>query len=1137
MGNFGKNLVIALCLVSAGFLIAWLRFRPHLGTEGRFTDGVQEYAAITSEPLRYALWDEALPLEGLSEGASREFDPCLSPNGRWLVFAVGERGLGTDLWIAEMIDGRAQNARPLSELNSEKDELAPAFGHGALYFASNRDGGLGGLDLWRAPFEDARFGTAEHLDQALQSVADDTDPAPIEGSKALLFASNRRVENPDPKAPRRTGYDLYEALESNVDSFRVEAIEALSSDANERDPAFTADGRTLFFASDRAGVRGTYDLFRGVRNLGEWLPPKAIEGLNGEVSQRGPSPSPDGFRLVFAKQGKGANGDPSSTLFSAKTRELFLKPGRPIGLVDVLLLLALLLLALLAWLAKRWTRMEVIYRCFLVSLVAHALLMWYFRDVIPENPPSELATQGPTFQVRLASTDRGAAESSKERGGELQVEREQTEETDKTPQRLSEAVAEAQREAAKAPTEVALEAAPSSLPETHAAEESIPQATESNNSQTAQSIQLAQEQADTSLYNAAAPQVSVVASETPAGLATDRPMTHRPGRVAMVLQPNAASTPTRASSAAQPLGRHESETLPEARATAQILPTSTPAVTQESSLAMEVPSGSFELLAGETVNLEASLPQGQWAPSERVSTAPTRDSELAQAPTAQVTETASVRTSQATGPVAQVTALPAATSFQPKRTESSAPQRLALNTPSEVPVPSKPKAMEPSPTLGIALPKPSATAERSGTVANLTPARFDAPRRTPPAQPKAAPLARKAPLPAPEASQSFPIAAAEVPKFEHTPYQNRFGLAKEKALTKLGGSAETEAAVASGLSYLASIQRPGGFWGRQKSVHEKYRQLRIGKTGLSLLAFLGAGHTTQSNSEYSPQVQQAVRYLLSKQDARTGHFGNCAAYGHAVATYALAECFALTGDDNLREPLQSAIAQIISKQNHTRDARFFGGWNYYYPDDEVYDSWPRVSVTSWQVMALKSARLAGLDVPQETLDDARTFLNNSWDRNLGAYRYNSAPSRLNSTYPTLPASTPAALFALSLLGEDIKDREFRRARSYIMRRTPDVYRYGGQNAFVKHAQGNLYFWYYSSLALLRTGGSQWKRWNEGLKQTLLPAQAKDGSWEPISVYAEYAGDTDEDRSYSTAMCVLSLEVYYRYFTPMLNARD
>ena len=110
------------------------------------------------------------------------------------------------------------------------------------------------------------------------------------------------------------------------------------------------------------------------------------------------------------------------------------------------------------------------------------------------------------------------------------------------------------------------------------------------------------------------------------------------------------------------------------------------------------------------------------------------------------------------------------------------------------------------------------------------------------------------------------------------------------------------------------------------------------------------------------------------------------------------------------------------------------------------------------------------------------------------------------------------------------------ARSYVLERAPSRYRYTSDDAFVYRAQGNLYFWYYATLAMFRCGGSTWARWNEQMKDTLVDGQEANGSWEPISIYAEYAGDDDRDRSYSTAMCVLTLEVYYRYFTPLLEVR-
>ncbi|NQU50573.1 MAG: hypothetical protein HQ519_18135 [Planctomycetes bacterium] len=141
---------------------------------------------------------------------------------------------------------------------------------------------------------------------------------------------------------------------------------------------------------------------------------------------------------------------------------------------------------------------------------------------------------------------------------------------------------------------------------------------------------------------------------------------------------------------------------------------------------------------------------------------------------------------------------------------------------------------------------------------------------------------------------------------------------------------------------------------------------------------------------------------------------------------------------------------------------------------------------------------------------------------------------MSSSYPTLPASTPACLFAASLVGEDINSDYYKDARRYTLQRVPRGYGFKGDDAFVQKAEGNLYFWYYGSLAMFRVGGEAWERWNGDMKKTLLDAQDDDGSWKPISIYARYAGDDWRDKSYSTAMCVLTLEVYYRYFTPLLS---
>src|SRR5206468_26529 len=111
----------------------------------------------------------------------------------------------------------------------------------------------------------------------------------------------------------------------------------------------------------------------------------------------------------------------------------------------------------------------------------------------------------------------------------------------------------------------------------------------------------------------------------------------------------------------------------------------------------------------------------------------------------------------------------------------------------------------------------------------------------------------------------------------------------------------------------------------------------------------------------------------------TGHFGRSCSYGHGIATYALAECYALTRDERLRAPLERAVTEILRHQHDERDPHLLGGWGYYFTDGHVWngDEWPRTSVTAWQVMALESARLGGIAVPDAAFDAAREFLLNT----------------------------------------------------------------------------------------------------------------------------------------------------------------
>ncbi len=1111
-----QDFVIGIALALALSYGSWLFLRTHLELGASWTDGETHYARPAGERIRYAVWDEPELLAPDGNGGDSESRPAISPDGRFLVYSTGERHLNADLWIASLVDGRPLDPRPLAAVNSGFDELAPAFGPDALYFATDRSGLDFGLDLWRAPYDsyEGTFGEPEPIGMGINSPADETDPFPVPQSSTLLFASNRT-------RGARTDFDLYEARrldDPDRPSYVSTRVEAWNTPFDEREPALTSDGRTLLFASNRAGSAGSFDLFRSFREEGGWLPPEPLGSLNGPGSERGPLPSRDGFSLLFEGSREGS----PASLFRARSKELFRVPAPPIGMRELIILALLLALALLCWLAKRWTGLEILTRCILASLILHLLLMWYLREVYPESAPVVARNAEATFRVRLAPSSLGSPAAAQERGGELETAREPVP-LDAAPARMDaqHELAEFTPAVAATPAPTRAESAPSRRPtETQRAEQDSAETT------------LADRETPFEKLTERAPTLALSAQKSTTQ-PNSRPAAQAPERANRVESERSLAQPTRKTLTSERRAGDARESVPEPERLER-------RVVAEAGVETQVaqPSESFEVASGTRPSL--ALPaSSSLAPPQRASGEPSRRD-------ASVTERASTagtvrpqadllsglditprREATPTGPRAELDLA------STPRGEADVELREVAEVRREDGVRSAPKV---APFDPVSEPVRLEPARFSRADITPQPTRFTAVSAADRARPSARTLDFRAPVvatPAPPTTDR-----SDRPTLERTPYQNRFGNQKLRALEEYGGGEETEQAVAAGLRYLADIQNPNGSWGSRRDHDDKYGDVRVGKTALSLLAFMGAGHTQASGSEFSSTVRRALDFLLEEQDSRSDHFGDSNAYSHGIATYALAECFALTQDPALRAPLERGVDHILDRQSREDDERFHGGWGYYYPTNRVWngDPWPRVSVTAWQVMALESARLGGIEVPDRAFADAREFVAKAWDPRRGAFRYSHDPDRLRSGYPILPASTPAALFSLSLLGIDIASPELAQARGFVLERAPRDYRYTSDDDFVYDARGNLYFWYYGTLSMFRAGGNDWRRWNAQMKETLLEGQDTDGSWDPISIYSRYAGDDENDKSYSTAMCVLTLEVYYRYFTPLLEVR-
>lgn len=362
----------------------------------------------------------------------------------------------------------------------------------------------------------------------------------------------------------------------------------------------------------------------------------------------------------------------------------------------------------------------------------------------------------------------------------------------------------------------------------------------------------------------------------------------------------------------------------------------------------------------------------------------------------------------------------------------------------------------------------------------------------------------------PTASTEAAAARPRVPEA----YADRIGTRRAAAAAARGGSPETERAVQAALAWLAATQAGDGGWnaarhgagrghaGGGQHKPEVGSRADHGVTGLALLAFLGAGNTHREGP-FAAHVARGVGFLTGRQRADGSLAGEAeffaALYCHGMATIALGECAALSGDESLRPVLARAIHHTLATQHPAT-----GGWRYAAGDRGD------TSQLGWQMMALAAARNAGLAGLEPAQGRALGFLTSVSSGSAGglvAYRPGERPS---------VAMTAEALFCRLLLGMPAEHPAAREALGLIAGSPPAAGSY------------NIYTWYYATLACFHAGGPQWTAWNDRLQAALLPLQHRsggplDGSWDPDPVWGGHGG-----RVYATALAALTLEVYYRY---------
>jgi len=299
-----------------------------------------------------------------------------------------------------------------------------------------------------------------------------------------------------------------------------------------------------------------------------------------------------------------------------------------------------------------------------------------------------------------------------------------------------------------------------------------------------------------------------------------------------------------------------------------------------------------------------------------------------------------------------------------------------------------------------------------------------------------------------------------------------------------------ERSIERGLAFLAAAQHEDGSFGSASL------RGNVAVTSLAGMAFL-AGGSTPGRGPYGSHVRRALDYVLDRcqpsgfiiEPRATSHGPM---YGHGFATLFLAECAGMAPRPDLREKLTAAVRLIERTQNKE------GGWRYQ-PRREDAD----VSVTICQIMALRSARNAGIHVRKEVVDLCIEYVKKCQNAD-GGFNYQLQGQR-TSAFPRSAAGV-AALYSAGIYDGP----EITRGLDYLMAHMP-------READETRVANFFYGQYYAAMVMWQAGNPRFQQWYPAMRDALITRQADDGSW--ASAYT---------REYATSMACIVLEVPNNY---------
>ena len=295
----------------------------------KFDEGVEHFEAyLASKPNNEVLEKKAkknisnsrfmktayanpVPYEPKSLGANintkhPEYLPSLTADGERLIYTARLYGQ-EDFLMSTKKDGVWQKGIPLTGINTELNEGAQSIsadGKFLVFTACNRKDGYGSCDLYYSEVRDGRWTAPANIGTPINSRGWESQPSITADGKALYFTSNRKG-----------GKDIWVSYRQKNGKWGTpqNVGDVINSPYNDQSPFIHQDNQTLYFMSDgHPGMGGSDLFFARKKNEKEWFTPKNLGyPINTEASEGALVLSLDGKKAYFASDIKNVKGDES----------------------------------------------------------------------------------------------------------------------------------------------------------------------------------------------------------------------------------------------------------------------------------------------------------------------------------------------------------------------------------------------------------------------------------------------------------------------------------------------------------------------------------------------------------------------------------------------------------------------------------------------------------------------------------------------------------------------------------------------------------------------------------------------------------------------------------------------------------